>query len=667
MPTPEELRAVFKKQTAEPLATFQTSQKRIFLDTPYNNPRHAVPASIMPIVKAPFAVHDFFTDLDSYAEKEENVRHEENYEKVHAKPPAPPPAPLESPGIMVPFVYPPVVPIKPDVYLADEGGRRRNSHDHQFSWERRGISQEHVQVPMVPFPFPPPQYMPYPLIADRAPLTPAQVFEDWLLAAQHLPRVDMVVASAAGLIFDLGAKASSEGLTVERLDQWVGSRVVALDPEADNAASDSEPDVEKADLTKYLEYASQVDTRNLYDPYARPEPEKLVVYPELRAEYTRVLALVSDRSERRRSPVSPKAEVFSSSAIASPLSTYSEDFAPPEFPSSKDIVNAARTQKERRRMELYAHVRALERHSRARSEQSYEDRRSALLERLEALRNTTVSFDDGKTATEDHELSLEIENLQETRDMELLQLRHHYHVEKLRAASTFYSAQNRTYRGLTSLLINKLQKLRNFLHHQQQVFAEAPSKDVFNVRSKESANLAGGFVERDYANDVKSMFRAANINEDRGLPLDSHPSFDPEVFTSVDTSKPHTALVHDYMPLVTDEEFRLITGDAPAKTGPTSAKDAAKGRHKIFQNSLYSRATSGSDTNTSENPLATPKRRPGRKAAPKPLIDEPATQPTEAALVAKIMKHFTGLTGANAQELSDDLDQIGIKTRWPVK
>ena len=116
-------------------------------------------------------------------------------------------------------------------------------------------------------------------------------------------------------------------------------------------------------------------------------------------------------------------------------------------------------------------------------------------------------------------------------------------------------------------------------------------------------------------------------------------------------------VVHDYMPLISANEFNIITGDLPSKS--KQSKDSSKSatskafdniKHHIFQSSLYDPITSGSDTNNaSESTTGTPSKRRGRRSGNNPgdkLIDDSdksSSKYTESLLLAKIMKHFTGL------------------------
>ncbi|KAK7686821.1 hypothetical protein QCA50_009896 [Cerrena zonata] len=153
------------------------------------------------------------------------------------------------------------------------------------------------------------------------------------------------------------------------------------------------------------------------------------------------------------------------------------------------------------------------------------------------------------------------------------------------------------------------------------------------------------------------------------------------------------------MPLITSEEFDLITGDLPLKlkssSSSSTSKDSAANKlksnmnikHQIFQSPLYDK-TSGSDTNgnisftsmsngnasdSGGSSTTTPaKRRPGRRAGTNSNSnsndkdDDPDKQHTEAALLAKIMKQFSGPAAAKNDELNEDLNMMGVKTRWPV-
>ena len=65
-----------------------------------------------------------------------------------------------------------------------------------ITYNNTNDNQVYVEAP--PLPFPPPNYMPYPLSSEKSTLTPSEVFGVFLEANSQLPRVDMVVASAAG-------------------------------------------------------------------------------------------------------------------------------------------------------------------------------------------------------------------------------------------------------------------------------------------------------------------------------------------------------------------------------------------------------------------------------------------------------------------------------------
>ena len=56
--------------------------------------------------------------------------------------------------------------------------------------------------------------MKYPLNSDKANLLPNKVFNELLEANEELPRIDMVVASAAGSLFEMRQQADKEGFNI---------------------------------------------------------------------------------------------------------------------------------------------------------------------------------------------------------------------------------------------------------------------------------------------------------------------------------------------------------------------------------------------------------------------------------------------------------------------
>lgn len=637
---------------------------------------HALPAGVYPIVPTPFKVADFFSDLPP--DISDAVLLQMDKIVLTFPPPLPPQVPHQhryaEGAMMVPFVYPPVPTLHPDEYLVDQQvlrrRGRRSAAPAPLSPGRIGMPPDDVYPVMPPLPFPPPGFMPYPLLADQSTLTPETVFADWLDALERLPRVDMVAASAAGSIFDIRAQADSAGLTVEKLEELArNSRFAESDPEADDDKSDTSgtSDLELG-YQNYLDYVSQIDTTNEYDRYAvLPRDNTFVLNSTVRNIYS----LVEPRTlERGLVPESSLKHTYEYSDRDVKIASEGTELIPPY--SERDISNASGALKERRRQELLQSYSQLETFAAQNKARIYARNKLRLLARLRLLQKSQIYFDDDKTVLENEELERYVSKQQALRDEQLLQLKSHQTYETARATLEFYQTSNRAYKNMNNTVINKLEKLKNLFEFQKAKLDEINNAtgdpDIYNIRSKESAKLYNSFVEQNYANEIKSVFRAAALREE-GVP-DAEQAFDPSIFDKIFTERSHTANVHDFMPLVTKEEFELVTGEAPSKTGP--AKDANnknKGpRHQIFQSPVYDRATSGSDTTASDSGAPVVKRRPGRRAAPKPIYGEESSKLTsEAILVAKIMKQFVGPAAANADELTNDLDLMGVDTRWPVR
>lgn len=674
LPTPQELAQAFKRPRIEgddAAAEKKDSESSLPFRPAAPPLAHSVPAGIMPIVPSPFTVADFFSDLPTDITDE---AHRQMMKTVQMFPPPPPPRVppqnrYDHGSMMVPFVYPPVPVLRPDKYLADQPQPRRRGRRSlaaPLDSSRLGVVDEDIIPVMPPLPFPPKNFMPYPLLADQSTLTPSEVFDVWLDALERLPRIDMVAASAAGSIFDIRAQAGAAGLTVSKLDEIVQNSKLESDPEADDDRSDTESsEALDSGYADYVDYASRVDTTNEYDPLAvAPKENTVEVHSPLRSEYLRVAPLQSiNGATPERKP--SKWREYSDCDVSS------ADLVLMKPPTSeKDVSNASGAQKERRRLELLLSFSLLEDHATENRENIYAHRKLQLLARLRLLEKSKIVFDDDKTHIEDDELEQFVAARQVQRDEELLRLKAYNTYEKIKSVLSFYQTSNRAYKNMNTTLVNKLEKLRHFFQFQKQLIddvAMSPGDtDMLNIRSKESAKLYNSFIEQNYSGDIKAVFRDAAMREDGAH---EPTTFDAAAFRKVYTERTHTANVHDFMPLVTKEEFLLITGEAPTKVGPKDANSKNKGpRHQIFQSSLYDRATSGSDTNASDSTASTAKKRPGRRAAPKPVYGEEAsTLTSEAVLVAKIMKQFVGPAAANADELTHDLELIGVETRWPVK
>lgn len=687
VPSPEELARVFKKRKTN---YEEHLDKKEELTTVLNLPpadqaldapvRHLVPSKIVPVVHPPLKALDFFADLPEETDQERVQQVASVVERF------PPPAPRvfkdESPhadsGILVPFIFPPLPVLHPDPYLIDpeiDDGNKPTELLRSLSDDSRplGMPNKPIYPIIYPLPFPPPNYMPYPLVSEKAPLTPEQVFEDWIEALQNLPRVDMVVASAAGSIFDLRSHADSCGLTVSKLDLWVKQHRAESDPEADDVVSEDELSELDSGFNEYVNYANQIDKSNAYDKYADDSANNVVVNSDTWNRYANGELTESFLKEHRAKDVN-FADVI-------PKEWSHEDIrhlgsvSMPELVYNGPQKISEITAKERRRDELLLTYNEMEAFSKQKKEQIYASKKLQLLEKLKRLQNTKVYFDDERTETTDEQMNDFILQRREQRDLELLRLKRYHSYEKLKAALIFYQLSNKIYKGLNFLLTNKLEKLKNFFEYQQQIVDDSQKPDydgdLFNIRSKESAKLYESFVDHDFSNDIKQVFRIATANEEAGLESTHNLDFDASGFSKVLTDQQHAANVHDMMPLITEAEFRMITGHAPSKTSQKDSfnKNKPTARHHIFLNSVYERgATSGSDTNASDSGSTTAKRRPGRRAAPKPALGEdPSQERGEAALVAKIMKQFVGPAAATPNELTEDLDQMKLQTRWPVK
>lgn len=528
---------------------------------------------------------------------------------------------------MVPFIFPPPPVLKLESATDSSPKRRLRGSDHD--------NKTYVELP--PLPFPPPNYMSYPLLSDRSTLAPLEVIQSFLDALQNLPRTNMVVASAAGSLLDMKHQAQQEGLTIE-------------DFENGNTYDAGNVDTEEAE--DYMAYAAGVDTSESVDYYdeKKSSPSTVEVNSDMYSRLANVAPRMSSVGRAKSSLLvelpTPNLDIFQ----------HSHDQVPQPTPSlshpSKDIVTANGVNKERRREDLVRSANQLRSFETRHRRQVYEHKRQQLFTRLNSLTSSKILLTDETLIVNDDLRAIQRE-LEFQRDFEIYRLKVGQHYQLSNNVQFYYENCDRAYRRYNSNVVKKLKKLENFFQYQYDLFNQLlanDSSDVFDIKTRDSGKLYHGISQRNFTAEIKQKETPA--------------------------VKP-APLIHDYMPLISLAEFDIITGDGPSKIKQSnlSAKDAknANLHHTIFQSALYDPATSNSDTNYSELSTSvppTPKRR-GRRAATNLGADtlelfDKQSKHSEAALIARIMKNFVGPQGSKPEELTTDLDQMGITTRWPV-
>ncbi|GEQ72638.1 hypothetical protein JCM33374_g6325 [Metschnikowia sp. JCM 33374] len=262
------------------------------------------------------------------------------------------------------------------------------------------------------------KYMPYPLISEKAPPTPHEVFGKWLDASEHLPRVDMVVASAAGSIFDLHTEAGASGIGATKLQEMVRlGQLAESDPEASDDKSDSSDssDVSESSYRNFMEYYESIDVSNEYDKYATEHPKNIVVVdPTIKSKFTHVSL---------PDPETGKVLSAEPTFLASALTTIKDQVdekslaSPPIFGSfeeeeedeDEEVANASGDLKEPRREELAGNYAKLEAHFEQYKDQYYHQRKRQLLEKLHQLQSSEIYFDNRKNKINNDELRRYVE------------------------------------------------------------------------------------------------------------------------------------------------------------------------------------------------------------------------------------------------------------------
>ncbi|CCE82725.1 Piso0_002467 [Millerozyma farinosa CBS 7064] len=635
---------------------------------------HCVPPDMLPIVHSSLKVSGFFTDITTDLSSPEVMRQLDGILRKFP-PPVPPHIPNDnsSPdgGIMVPFIYPPPPAIRLQEEAPSEYGVGMQNNTGRD--ENRAI--DFVQIP--PLPFPPPNYMPYPLISDKSSLLPEVVFRNLLEASENLPRIDMVVASAAGTLFDLKNQAEQEGFSVMKYEDIRREKLADLKRHIRSSSressdySETSTDGYENSFNSYCEYAAGVDISEEFDPYESYSQSRTRDYryaPEYAVKFNSRLSDIKNEDKSSKEESHSLLEDEEALAGENASRFHVADTKEILSGASKDASLASGSNKARRREEIKHSLEELEDYEDSHRREIYLSRRNELLTKLKNLRNSKLGYLSQDEQILDEDLLKYKHKLEERRDERLTKLKLDYKYNSIKSALNFYEESNWAFKRANTLMLNKLMKLKNFFEYQKKLFdnmVQNPNsyrEGIFDIKSKDSTKIFSGISERDFNYDIKNIIRSSSSELSRGQE-GSHSSHQ---------SHSQVPLVHDFMPLYSEEEFNIITGDMPSKFKQNKgSKTYDNVKHQIFQNPLYDPITSGSDTGTTtDNSSGTLKRRGRRGITNDKLIGEQeCSDPklSEGLLLAKIVKHYSGPKNVTQQELVSDFELMGLKSKWPAQ
>lgn len=635
---------------------------------------HSVPHSIIPIIHEPFRLEYFFDDLSTDT-KDPGVAHMVDSILKKFPPPIPPYLGKERAsegGIMVPFIFPPPPLIRSNYFDAE----RDESGDEIPRDGEKPVEEEYVELP--PLPFPPPNYMPYPLVSDKAPLRPREVFDSFLQALQELPRSDMVLASAAGSLFDLRTQAKEEGYTYPLLESQKKKRKQQeLEKEAYSSADESSEEIDELGVSSsgdYDEYIEGIDKTEAFDKYQKPQEKNTVeVNYNLPQDYSRISPKTSNLRE--------KSDFHSSASLDGAYEEYSMPkdegfdrvipFTTTELLQNprKDIAMANGSYKEKRREELLDNLKNLENYTERHRKEIYLSMKLELIEKLKNLKDSKIVVPGSDLGIKDEELLSKGKRLGEIRDERLLREKIIHDYELFKSLLFCCRDLSIVQKNFNQCMTNKLLKLKNFFQFQKSIFENAlhskeENSSLFDIKNKSSSDIYKVLQNGDFEPEVKEILESTIFKELDAASVKTE---------NISNGTPH---VHDFMPLVTPEEFNIITGDFPHSQPKDVNKHTQKSfdnaRHQVFQSPLYDQLTSGSDTNNASESgkAATPKRR-GRRAAgtANEKIGEgyDGSRISESQLLAKIMKQYESPSGANLEESSRDFAMMNMTSRWPFQ
>ena len=122
--------------------------------------------------------------------------------------------------------------------------------------------------------------------------------------------------------------------------------------------------------------------------------------------------------------------------------------------SSKELAYASGTNKDRRRLGLRKSVETMEEFEKKYRKEIFQIKKYQLLKRIDDLNNSKIEFN--KNLIYDQELKNINEELENQRDVELIQLKILENYELLKNSLNFYNNSNKIYKIINLVLINKL-------------------------------------------------------------------------------------------------------------------------------------------------------------------------------------------------------------------
>lgn len=293
-------------------------------------------------------------------------------------------------------------------------------------------------------------------------------------------------------------------------------------------------------------------------------------------------------------------------------------------------------------------------------------RKQELLLKIRELKESKIDLRDKDSKSIKSEDLIEMKSELDTeRDLELVKLKFETDYETLRQLNTYYNETNQIYRKFNSSISTKLMKLKNFFEYQKGFINDLLSNErqfneMVDLNNKESTRIYNHFIERSYNKDLKKLVQLSlksKDNADDDSVKQSLESLINNIKVNVFSENFNDfSEVNDFMPLISDEEFNLITSTIKAK-----ADNKINMKHRIFRSPIYE---SNSDSSYSGSPSTTelPKRR-GRRANINTEVNEESLS-SETYLMAKISKHFVGPQSVNSEELNEDFNKLGINAKW---
>lgn len=354
--------------------------------------------------------------------------------------------------------------------------------------------------------------------------------------------------------------------------------------------------------------------------------------------------------------------------------------------SNADIIFANGNNREKRRVEMFENYSELYKFKEAQREKLYKQQRQVLVQRIKDL-STPHNFNTSIPEEKDRLLFEEEMDLVEARDFELTRLKYWRNYRRNENVKNYYKQSMEIYQDANGVLVNKLEKLKTFFNKQKNLLINL-DREYTDINSNRAEKFYTGFQTQSKSQSPEPQQQLVEDTDHLSLPdhqADHGSATSSETdmgFTSANSttrtstirsrggSRKHTrpnsqssnsqssklnntlmtSIQEGFAPILTHEEFTILTSDDPRKPqSSTQSSSSKKGSspHNSETDQPSNQGTSGGRggrTTTSSRAVREARDREGYGA-----------KDSHTAMLNRIMKQYVAPDALTEGDVEEDL------------